>query len=497
MEDSVVRLPIPCLVVLVGPSGSGKSTWAEEQFPADQIVSSDRLRALVGTSEFDQRASKAAFQVLDLVVQERLRRKLTTVVDTTGLDDEFRLGLLEAARRRGIACHAVGFDTPPTECRARNKLQARPVPSKVLTAQIKRWESVKHQLADEGFDGVHSPGPVLAVPSDQLTAPALAAAQRKEPVPMRFGLQLPSFTWADSPQATGATLRRIAHTAEGAGFDSLWVMDHFIQIPQVGPEWWDMPEAYTTLAFLAGVTRRIKLGTLVTGVGYRNPALLGKMIATLDVLSGGRAMAGLGAGWFERETRAYGWDVPTTKERLDRLEDTLQLLPLMWGPGAPAFAGKTFRVPEAMCYPRPLQERIPILVGGSGEKRTLRLVAQYADAANFMGDPATVRHKTEVLHNHCRELERDPSTIRITHLSPALVATDPSQLEAAVNALRPAAMSAAQFAASVNAGLVADQIGRFRQLAEAGVQEAIVSLVGVEDASAVTRFGSVIEAFSA
>ncbi len=496
MEDSVVRLPIPCLVVLVGPSGSGKSTWAEEQFPADQIVSSDRLRALVGTSEFDQRASKAAFQVLDLVVQERLRRKLTTVVDTTGLDDEFRLGLLEAARRRGIACHAVGFDTPPTECRARNKLQARPVPSKVLTAQIKRWESVKHQLADEGFDGVHSPGPVLAVPSDQLTAPALAAAQRKEPVPMRFGLQLPSFTWADSPQATGATLRRIAHTAEGAGFDSLWVMDHFIQIPQVGREWEDMPEAYTTLGYLAGVTEQIRLGTLVTGIMYRNPALLGKMIATLDVLSGGRMICGLGIGWFEREHTAYGFDYPPVKERYARLEDTLQMLPLLWGKGAPSFEGTTFDVPEAMSYPRPLQDEIPILIGGSGEKKTLRMVARYADACNIFGDPETLTHKLGVLRQHCEDVGRDPSEIEVTTLSTVLVAEDRDALEERIEALKPDSMTRDEFVRTVNAGTVEDHIGRFRAFADAGADCAIVNTPDVTHGPSLQAMGEVIEAFA-
>ncbi len=493
-----MELVTPSVVVLIGPSGAGKSTWAARRFEPAEIVSSDELRAAVGIDEYDQRASTDAFAVLHDIVARRMRRKLTTVIDTLGFNRDDRLRWIQQAGEAGLPAYAVVFNTEPKVCRARNRERARPVPAKVLTSQITRYAETLPELAGEGYIAVVEAGdPIRIVNRSMAGATAAAARQAGAPVRLDFGLQIGVFNFAGSPQATGKRLTEIAHAAEAAGFSSLWVMDHFIQIPQVGPEWWDMPEAYTTLAFLAGVTRRIKLGTLVTGVGYRNPALLGKMIATLDVLSGGRAMAGLGAGWFERETRAYGWDVPTTKERLDRLEDTLQLLPLMWGPGAPAFAGKTFRVPEAMCYPRPLQERIPILVGGSGEKRTLRLVAQYADAANFMGDPATVRHKTEVLHNHCRELERDPSTIRITHLSPALVATDPSQLEAAVNALRPAAMSAAQFAASVNAGLVADQIGRFRQLAEAGVQEAIVSLVGVEDASAVTRFGSVIEAFSA
>ena len=164
-------------------------------------------------------------------------------------------------------------------------------------------------------------------------------------------------------------------------------MDHFLQIPQIGREWEDMLESYTTLGYLAGVTGRVTLGTLVTGITYRNLAHLAKIVATLDVLSGGRAVCGLGAAWFEREHRLYGWDFPPRRERYALLEDALELLPLMWGPGAPRFEGRTVTVDEAICYPRPLQERIPILVGGSGERRTLRLVARHADACNLFGDP--------------------------------------------------------------------------------------------------------------
>ena len=177
----------------------------------------------------------------------------------------------------------------------------------------------------------------------------------------------------------------------------------------------------TTLAYLAGVTERIRLGTLVTGITYRNLAHLAKIVATLDVLSGGRALCGLGAGWFEREHDLYGWAFPPLRERHARLEDALQLLPLMWGPGAPRFEGRTVTVSEAVCYPRPLQERIPILVGGSGEKRLLRLVARHADACNLFGDPDNVRAKLAVLHGHCAAEGRDPAAITVTHLGAARV----------------------------------------------------------------------------
>src|SRR5207237_256820 len=148
-------------------------------------------------------------------------------------------------------------------------------------------------------------------------------------------------------------------------------------------------------------------------------AHLAKIVATLDVVSGGRAVCGIGAAWFEKEHRAYGWRFPPLKERFALLEDALQVLPLMWGPGAPSFEGRVISVPECTCYPRPLQEHLPIMVGGSGERRTLRLVAQYADACNLFGDPPTVRHKLEVLGRHCDELGRNIDEIDVTQLSTA------------------------------------------------------------------------------
>jgi F420-dependent oxidoreductase-like protein len=266
-------------------------------------------------------------------------------------------------------------------------------------------------------------------------------------------------------------------------------MDHFIQIPQAGRAWEDMLDSWTTLGFLAAHSERVLLGTLVTGVTYRNVAHLGKIVATLDVLSGGRAICGIGAAWFEHEHRAYGWDFPARAERYALLEDALQLLPLMWGPGAPPFKGKVIEAAETACYPRPLQEHVPILVGGGGEKITLRLVARYADACNVFGDPATVAHKVEVLHRHCADVGRDPSAITVTHLSTALVDVD------ALERLRPARVAPEQYAARVGAGAVEDQVGRYRALAEAGVQTAIVNLPDLDGPEPVERFADVIAAF--
>jgi len=310
---------------------------------------------------------------------------------------------------------------------------------------------------------------------------------------LRFGLQLPSFTWEGGPPELAGRMSDIAAAAEDAGFRSIWVMDHFLQIPQVGREWQDMLESYTTLGFLAARTRTVRLGTLVTGITYRNVAHLAKIVATLDVLSEGRAVAGIGAAWFEREHKAYGWPFPPLKQRFALLEDALQLLPMMWGPGSPPFEGREISVPESMCYPRPLQEHVPIVVGGSGERKTLRLVAQYADACNLFGEAATVRHKVDVLHGHCAAVGRDPGEIRVTSLSRALVGDDRDEVDELVERHRGGA-APEQYAATAGAATVEEQVGRYRQLAEAGVQTAIVNMPNVSP-DAVDHFAQVIAAF--
>ena len=478
-----VRLPVPALVVLVGPSGAGKSTWAERWFRPDQIVSTDRLRGLVGEGEDDQRAGTDAFAVLDVVVERRLARGLVTVIDSLGLDAAKRAAWRDLAARHGVPTHAVVFDTPADECKARNKRRGDPVPAKVVATQVASHEAQRAGIDSEGFVGVHAPGPVRLLAPELLAGPAGA-----DPVTLGFGLQLPRFTWTGGPAELADRLAAIARAADDAGFESLWVMDHFIQIPQAGRAWEDMLDSWTTLGFLAAHTNRVRLGTLVTGVTYRNVAHLGKIVATLDVLSGGRAVCGIGAAWFEHEHQAYGWDFPSRAARYALLEDALQLLPLMWGPGAPPFKGAVIEAAETTCYPRPLQEHVPILVGGGGEKRTLRLVAQYADACNIFGDPATVAHKVDVLHRHCADVGRDPSEITVTHLSSALVDVD------AVERLRPRQMKPEQYAARVGAGPVEEQVGRYRALAEAGVQTAIVNLPDLDGPEPVERFAEVIAA---
>jgi F420-dependent oxidoreductase-like protein len=474
----VIRLPEPVLAVLVGPAGCGKSTWAAHCFRPDQIISSDRIRAMVGTGERDQRAGKAAFEVLDLVVDHRIRRRLTTVIDSTALEPDRRRAYLDMARRRGIPIVAAVFQVPDGEVRRRNRQRPDAVPASVVTAQLRSLRTALAAIPSEGFDAVVAAHDhdVIVVPTPFVDAPGAARRQKEGPMPLTFGLQVPRFTWPGGSGEIATTLAAIAGTAEDAGFTSIWVMDHYVQIPQVGREWDDMLEAYTTLGYLAGHTRTVRLGTLCTGITYRNIAALGKIVATLDVLSGGRAMAGLGIGWFEREHRLYGWDFPSLARRYELLEDALQLLPVLWGKGSPRFEGRTVTVPEAICYPRPLQDRIPILVGGSGERRTLRLVARYADACNLFGDADIVRHRIDVLHRHCADLDRDPGDVTVTNLTSADVIDTGGERR------------------TEGSGTVEEQVGRYRAYAEAGVQTAIVSLTDVAEGG-VERFAPVIAAF--
>lgn len=492
---SVVRVSTRALIVLVGPSGAGKSTWAQSHFRDPQVVDNDALRALVGAGPRDQRAGADAFELLDLVVERRLARGLLTVVDTLGTDTDRRRGYVAAARRYGVDCHAVVFDTPADECRRRNRARPDPVPSRVVTAQLRRWPAARDAVADDGFDAVHTPGPVHVVAPALLHAPVAARRQREEPRAMRFGLHISSFQWPGRPDRTPERLAGIAAAAERVGFTSLWVMDHVVQVPQVGREWEDILESYTTLAWLAAVTERCRLGALVTAVTFRNVAHLAKVVATLDVLSGGRAVCGLGAAWYRREHDAYGWPLPPPADRFALLEDALRLLPVMWGPGAPRFDGDVVTVGEAICYPRPVQEHVPLLVGGGGEQRTLRLVARYADACNLMGGPDVVRRKLDVLRAHCDDVGRDPADIEVTHLSPILVATHHDELRAEVDRLRSGAQTPEDVLERDLGGTVDDHVGRFRELADAGVQTAIVSLSGLHDATAVERFAPVIDAF--
>ena len=421
-----MRLPDPCLVVLVGVAGAGKSTWARRWFPATSIVATDDLRAVVGRHRHDLRATKDATEVLELIVAKRLRRGLLTVIDSTALDRGVRSRVPPSRRRRRCAVPRRRRRRAEREVRARNRSRPEAVPSAVVTGQLRSLVAVLEALdapGHEGFDQVHraADGDVVVVPHSLYDAPAHAQRQGEDPMTLRFGLQIGRFEWPGGPAELAGRLGAIARTAEEVGFSSLSVMDHVVQIPSVGREWEAMPESTATLGFLAAATTSARLGALVNGITYRNVAHLAKIVATLDVLSGGRAFCGLGTAWFGREHELYGWELPPVARRYDLLEDALRLLPLMWGKGTPPFAGRTIAIPAATCYPRPLQEHVPILVGGSGERRTLRLVAEHADACNLFGTADVVAARVAVLHAHCAAVGRDPATVTVTNLTEAAV----------------------------------------------------------------------------
>jgi F420-dependent oxidoreductase-like protein len=235
---------------------------------------------------------------------------------------------------------------------------------------------------------------------------------------MKIGLQIPRFHWPGGPADIALKLADIARTADEAGFSSLWVMDHLFQISSIGKVDEPMLESYTTLAFLAGQTQRIELGSMVTAAGYRSPGLLIKQVSTLDVMSGGRAWLGIGAGWYEREARGLGLNFPVLKRRFEQLEETLKIARQMFDGDRRPIYGKHFHLAEPLNSPLPLH-RPRILIGGGGEKKTLRLVARYADACNLfarlpIGDLAW---KLEVLRQHCESEGRDYDTLEKTALA--------------------------------------------------------------------------------
>ena len=236
---------------------------------------------------------------------------------------------------------------------------------------------------------------------------------------MKLGVQVSDFTWPDAPRSIGPTFARIARDADQVGLSSLWVMDHFFQIGVNGPPEHEMLEGYAALAFAAGVTERITLGTLVTGVTYRHPGILVKTVTTLDVLSGGRAWLGIGAAWNEWEHRGLGVPFASTRERFERLEETLQIAQQMWAGDERPFEARHYHLERPLNSPAALSTPHPrILVGGIGEKKTLRLVAQYADACNvFDMGPDKVQAKFDVIRRHCEAVGRDYDDIEKTVLS--------------------------------------------------------------------------------
>ena len=232
---------------------------------------------------------------------------------------------------------------------------------------------------------------------------------------MNLDLHCWRFDWAGGPTGIGPGVADLAQRAEALGVRTLSFMDHWFQMERVAPATDPMLEGYTALGFVAGCTESLRLRLLVTGVTYRHPGLLAKTVTTVDVLSGGRAELGIGAAWYDREHDALGVPFPPLGERFERLEEALQICLQMWSDDDGPYEGTHYQLAETLCVPAPVSDPRPrILIGGSGEKKTLRLVARYADACNIMGDPDVIRHKVDVLHRHCVDVGRDPSEIEVS-----------------------------------------------------------------------------------
>ena len=486
----VVTVPDPALVVLVGPSGSGKSTWAAARYRQSEIVCSDRLRGVVGSGEQDLDASADAFALLDQIVAARVRRGLNTVVDTLGLDPERRRAHRELARLAGLPAVAVLLRTDPAECRRRNRSRDRPVPAAALDRQLRRMADAASQVEAEGWLVVEHADEAAVEPSHTAGSQAAAARQRSRPARMSFVLQISRFAWGEDP---AAWLTAIAAAAAEAGLDGIALMDHLIQIPQVGRAWEPIPEPWVTLGLLAGLAPGLRLGTLVTPVTFRAPGILAKTVATLDVLTGGRAFCGIGAGWWDREHAAFGLPFPPAAARLDQLETAIETLRALWQPGTKAYRGTRVSLPETTCYPRPVSH-VPVIVGGGGERRTLRIAARLGDGCNLPSGLDVLDRKVAVLREHCRAAGRDPAEVAVTVLDIPVIGEDRAHSAALVERLR-GRTPAATFAKRHHAGTAADHIGRYRLLAERGVATVFVSLPDLDGPLDVLRLAPVTAAF--
>ena len=283
---------------------------------------------------------------------------------------------------------------------------------------------------------------------------------------MKFGLQINNFTWPGGTSEIGPTLARVTRAADDAGFDSIWVMDHFFQIRGGGPPEAPMLDGMTALGFMAAHSEKARIGLMVGGIHYRAPGLWIKAHTTLDVLTGGRAWFGIGAAWNEEESVALGFPMPPLRERFEWLEDTLQMAYGMWSGGAGSgerFEGRQVTATRLLNSPQAISRpRVPIMIGGGGEQKTLRLVAQYADACNVFGGPERIAHKYAVLREHCERLGRPYEEIERSNLQGVdLDSESPDEV-----------------------------VDRFGQLREAGCQHVIFSVRGVADTTKLERLGA-------
>jgi F420-dependent oxidoreductase-like protein len=311
--------------------------------------------------------------------------------------------------------------------------------------------------------------------------------------PIRLGLQIPNFNFPGVDEAQlFERLSEIAVTAESSGFDTVLVMDHLHQIRGVGPpENW-MLEGNTILPALAARTERVNLSLLVGAVTYRNPALHAKITTTLDVISGGRAIHGIGAGWNVEEATAYGYDFPPLGERFERLEDHLNIARAMFTQEPATYEGKHHSVHEAFNNPKPIRGDIPIMIGGSGEKKTLRMVAQYADASNFFGDADRMRHLIGVLEAHCERLGRDPAEITKTRLGTVIIADTQEEAERRLDVLRERANLPPERLAMMLVGDPDTVAEKVSELIDAGTEALIFNSPHVHEPETVQLLGETL-----
>lgn len=314
---------------------------------------------------------------------------------------------------------------------------------------------------------------------------------------MEFGLQHPNYNFDydghDASQIIDS-LKNLARRAENLGFDSFWVMDHFHQISGVGNRQDPMLEGWTTISVLAGLTSRIKLGTLVTGIIYRHPSVLAKMGATLDVLSKGRLFMGIGAAWNQEESLAYSIPFPPTKERLLRLEEAIQIIRKMWTEEpAATFNGKYYQINNAYCNPKPIQKPSPpIMIGGSGERYTLKIIAKYADACNLFGSTETVKRKLSILREHCKSVGRDYDSILKSKLCLIVIDNDKKMVEKRLQQIISNGIPEERVREFVIYGTPDDVLKEIELLEEVGIQYLIVDLEPYRELEALEVFGNTI-----
>ena len=313
--------------------------------------------------------------------------------------------------------------------------------------------------------------------------------------PFQLDLHVPNFNWPDvPPEALFERLVEIARTAEDSGFSSISLMDHLHQIPGVGPEENYMLEGHAGLAGIAARTSKLALGLLVGGVTYRNPAFFAKQATTIDIISGGRAVLGIGAAWFEGEHKAYGYDFPPLKERFERLEDALQIARMMFTQERATFQGKHHRVEGAYNNPKPLRGDIPILIGGSGERKTLRFVAKYADGSNVFGDVERVKHLLGVLEGHCDDIGRDMAEITKTRMGTVYIAPTHEAANAKLERAVAASPMPERARASALVGEPAEVAAQVQEYLDAGMDGVTVSLPDVYDLETVALVGETLGA---